>query len=57
MKTLLALIGAAVVLGGCVAVPVEPAPVVYAAPPRPAAVIVRPAPYWGYRPYWRRGWW
>jgi len=57
MKTLLALIGAATLLGGCVAVPVEPRPVVYAAPPPP--VIVRPAYGYYYRPgpYWRRGWW
>jgi hypothetical protein len=55
MKTLIALIGLVVLASGCVAVPVEPAPVVYAAPPPP--VIVRPAyPRYYYRPYWRRGW-
>jgi len=65
MKTLaasmLALLAASLTLGGCAIVPYEPAPVVYAAPP-PAAVIVRPYPYYGgygyYRggAYWRRGW-
>jgi len=54
MKILLALPAAALLLAGCVAVPVEPAPVVYA--PRPAyPYYYRPGPYW--RPYWRRGWW
>jgi hypothetical protein len=63
MKTLaasmLALLAALLTLGGCAIVPYEPAPVVYAAPP-PAAVVVRPYPYYGgyYRggAYWRRGW-
>jgi hypothetical protein len=43
-------------LSGCVAVPYEP--VVYAAPPPPAMVVVRPAygHYYGRGPYWRRGW-
>ena len=61
MKTLLAFVISCTVLSGCVAVPVEPGPVVYAAPP--PAVIVAPRPYYyhGYRPYygghyWRRGW-
>jgi hypothetical protein len=60
MKTTLALLAVAcAALGGCVAVPVEPGPVVYAAP-APAAVVVRPYHY-GYGgyyrpPYWRGGW-
>ena len=59
MRTLIALVIAATPLAGCVAVPVEPVPVVYA--PAPPAVVVRPVPYRGhyhYRggPYWRRGW-
>lgn len=64
MKTTLAfLIAVAGLLGGCVAVPVEPGPVyaapapVYAAPP---VVVVRPYGYYGYYygggRYWRRGW-
>ena len=63
MKTraasILALLAASVVLGGCAIVPYEPAPVVYAAPPPPAAVVVRPYYYGGYHrggAYWRRGW-
>jgi hypothetical protein len=61
MKTLLAFLAASASLAGCVAVPVEPGPVVYAAPP-PAAVVVAPRPYYygGYYyrggRYWRRGW-
>ena len=57
MKTLLAVAVLCTALGGCVAVPVEPGPVVYAAPP--PAVVVAPRPYYyGYRygPYWRHGW-
>ena len=56
MKTLLAFVIASSALAGCVAVPVEPGPVVYAAPP--PAVIVAPRPYYYYRggPYWRHGW-
>jgi hypothetical protein len=56
MKTLFAFVVACSALSGCVAVPVEPAPVVYAAPP--PAVVVAPRPYYYYRggPYWRRGW-
>ncbi len=63
-----AALAAVAVLGGCVAVPVEPGPVVYAAPP-PPAVVVQPyvsfgsyyggyyGGYYGRRaPYWRRGW-
>ena len=57
MKTLLAFVIVSAALAGCVAVPVEPGPVVYAAPP--PALVVAPRPY--YRPYygghyWRRGW-
>jgi hypothetical protein len=56
MKTLLAFLVACSALSGCVAVPMEPAPVVYAAPA--PAVIVAPRPYYYYRggPYWRHGW-
>ena len=56
MKTHLAFVIACVSLAGCVAVPVEPAPVVYAAPT--PAVIVAPRPHYYYRggPYWRHGW-
>jgi hypothetical protein len=56
MKTLLALLAATASLAGCVAVPMEPAPVVYAAPP-PVAMVVAPRPYY-YRGdrYWRHGW-
>jgi hypothetical protein len=56
MKTLLALLIAALPLVGCVAVPVEPGPVVYAAPA--PAVVFAPRPYYYHRggPYWRRGW-
>ena len=58
-KLALALSGLFLVTG-CVAVPVEPAPVVYAAPPPPAAVVVRPYASYGYYyrggPYWRRHW-
>src|SRR4051794_10410875 len=57
MKTLLAVLGAAAALSGCVIAPIDPGPgpVVYAAPP---PVIVR-RPY-SARPrygYWRRGYW
>jgi len=62
MKTIFALLAAGAMLTGCVAVPVEPGPVIYAAPP-PPAVVVAPRPYYyrgGYHyrggPYWRRGW-
>jgi hypothetical protein len=56
MKTLLAILAASAALTGCVAVPVEPGPVVYAAPA--PAVVVAPRPHYYYRggPYWRRGW-
>ena len=63
MKTIAALLLAAAVLGGCAVVPVEPAPVAYAAPP---AVVVQPYGYYGYYgyyggyyrggPYCRRHW-
>jgi hypothetical protein len=53
MKTSIALAVALLALSGCAIVPYEPAPVVYAAPPPHAAVVVRPY-YYGYRPYWRR---
>jgi hypothetical protein len=58
MKTTLAFIAlTCALLGGCVAVPVEPGPV-YAAPVVAApAVVVRPYVYGGYYrggPYWRR---
>jgi hypothetical protein len=60
MKILMTLAIACGALAGCVAVPVEPAPVVYAAPP--PAVVVRPLPYYrhhhhhyyGSGRYWRR---
>jgi len=56
MKTLLALIAASTLLAGCVAVPMEPGPAVYAAPP---PVVVQPA--FGYYdrggPYWRHRHW
>ena len=59
MKTTLALLAVvSAALGGCIAVPVEPGPAVYAAPP-PPVVVVRPYRYYGYgyhAPYWRGGW-
>ena len=60
MKTTLALLAVvSAALVGCVAVPVEPGPAVYAAPPLPV-VVVRPYRYYGYGgyyrpPYWRGG--
>ena len=46
----------AALLAGCVAVPVEPGPAVYAAPPpvvvAPAFGYYRGGPYWHHR-YWR----
>jgi hypothetical protein len=47
----------ATMLGGCVVAPLEPAPVVYAAPP--PAVVVRPAPRYHYhhRHYGRDRYW
>ena len=69
MKTPLAVLAATVaaatvLLAGCVAVPVEPAPAVYAPPPvvyAPAPrVVVQPYVYGHYyyrrAPYWRHGW-
>jgi hypothetical protein len=58
MKTTLALIAlTCALLGGCVAVPVEPGPV-YAAPVPAPVVVVRPYAYGSYYyrggPYWRR---
>ena len=55
MKTLLALIATGL-FAGCVAVPVEPGPAVYAAPP---PVVVAPAYGYYYRggPYWRHRYW
>ena len=59
MKTTLAVIAlTGALLGGCVAVPVEPGPV-YAAPVAPPpVVVVRPYVYGSYYyrggPYWRR---
>ena len=57
MKTLIALLAASAALSGCIAVPIEPGPAVYAAPP---PVVVRPAYGYGYYyrggPYWHRGW-
>jgi len=56
MKTLLALIATGALLAGCVAVPVERGPAVYAAPP---PVVVQPAYGYYYRggPYWRHRYW
>jgi len=58
MKTTLAFIAlTGALLGGCAIVPAEPAPVVYAAPVAPPAVVVRPYVYGGYYrggPYWHR---
>jgi hypothetical protein len=55
MKTLLAVSILCTALGGCVAVPMEPGAVVYAAPP--PAVVIAPRPYYyRHRPYWRHGW-
>ncbi len=57
MKTLFALCATVALLAGCVAVPVEPGPAVYAAPP---PLVVQPAfGYYYYRggPYWQRRYW
>ena len=56
MKTLLALLAASASLAGCVAVPVDPGPAVYAAPP---PVVVAPAYGYYYRggPYWHHRHW
>jgi hypothetical protein len=61
MKTLLAVLAAGAALSGCVVAPVQPGPVVYAAPP--PAVVVAPRPYYAYPRYypryhyWRGGYW
>jgi hypothetical protein len=57
MKTLLAVLAAGAALSGCVIAPVEPGPVVYAAPP--PAVVVASRPYYAYPRYrhWHRGYW
>jgi hypothetical protein len=64
MKTIAVLLMGAAALTGCAIVPVvEPAPVVYAAPP--PAVVVAPRPYYRYPryygpyrggPHWYRRW-
>ena len=55
MKTLLALFASSALLAGCVAVPLDPGPAVYAAPP----VVVQPAFGYYYRsgPYWHHRYW
>jgi len=51
MKTLIASVMGCIALTGCVAVPVESGPVVYAAPA--PAIVVAPRPYYyGYRPHY-----
>jgi len=54
MKTLLAALAACAALSGCVVAPLEPGPVVYAAPA--PAVVVAPRPYYAHPRYhrWRR---
>jgi hypothetical protein len=56
MKTILAVLAVSAALSGCVVAPIEPGPVVYAAPP---AVVVAPRPYYAYPRYrhWHRGYW
>jgi hypothetical protein len=63
MKTLLAALAVSAALSGCVVAPVEPGPVVYAAP---APVVVAARPYYAYPRYgyahprygyWHRGYW
>jgi hypothetical protein len=59
MKTSIVLASLVLALSGCAVVPYEPAPVVYAAPPPPAGVVVVRPVYRGYYrggPYWHRGW-
>lgn len=72
MKAAILTVIAACVAGGCAVVPPRPvvyvgppvvavAPPVVAVPPPPAVVIapapvVVPRPYYGFGPYWRRGW-
>jgi hypothetical protein len=55
MRTLLAVLAASAALSGCVVAPVEPGPVVYAAP----APVVVARPYYAYPRYgyWHRGYW
>ena len=54
MKPLLAILAVSAALSGCVVAPIDPGPVVYAAPP--AAVVVAPRPYYAYPRYrrWHR---
>ena len=60
LSALAATIGLAVLLPGCVVVPVDPGPV--AVDPsrpgyvRPAPMVVAPAPGYYYRPYRHRSW-
>jgi hypothetical protein len=56
MKTILMLVIAAAALNGCVVAPIDPGPVVYAAPP--PALVVAPRPYYAYPRYhrWQRRW-
>jgi hypothetical protein len=56
MKTILMLVIAAAALSGCVVAPIDPGPVVYAAPP--PAVVVAPRPYYAHPRYhrWPRRW-
>jgi len=56
MKTLLAFTAAGVLLAGCVAVPVEPGPAVYAVPPPPVVVVPAYGYYYRGGQYWHRGW-
>jgi len=55
MRTLLVVLAASAALSGCVVAPVEPGPVVYAAP----APVVVARPYYAYPRYgyWHRGYW
>lgn len=56
MKTLLALFASGALLAGCIAVPVDSGPGIYAAPP---PVVVAPAFGYYYRggPYWHHRYW
>jgi hypothetical protein len=60
LSALSAVAGMAVLLSGCVVVPVDPAPVaVYPSRPvyvQPAPIVVAPAPGYYYRPYRYRHW-
>ena len=55
MKTLLAVLAATAALSGCVVAPIDPGPVVYAAP----GPVVVARPYYAYPRYgyWHRGYW